>query len=145
MENFESSGCARRARRLCGASHWGGDLRAGEEVRERAGVAGEARARRLSRPGDSTGLFEQQVPVKSVFAQKISTLDKRRRRYGRAGVHTENAWTQTRRQRFGVVGFRRTCRHPWARELCPSVLSVGWSVKVRWTLTMGSFTAMHVG
>ena len=42
--------------------------------------------------------------MKSVFAQKISTLDKRRRRYGRAGVHTENAWTQTRRQRFGVAG-----------------------------------------
>ena len=88
---------------MCGAAHWGGDLRAGEKVRERAGVAG-VRARRISRPGDSTGLFEQQVPVKSVFAQKIGTLDKRRRRYGRAGVHTENAWTQTRRQRFGVAG-----------------------------------------
>ena len=45
--------------------------------------------------------------MKSVFAQKISTLDKRRRRYGRAGVHTENAWTQTRRQRFGVAGKKR--------------------------------------
>ena len=32
-----------------------------------------------------------------------STLDKRRRRYGRAGVHTENAWKQTRRQRLGVA------------------------------------------
>ena len=42
-----------------------------------------------------------------VFAQKIGTLDKRRRRYGRAGVHTENAWTQTRRQRFGVAGRKR--------------------------------------
>ena len=56
-------------RKLCGASHWGDDLRAGEKVRERAGVAGEARSRRISRPGYSTGLFEQQVPVKSVFAQ----------------------------------------------------------------------------
>jgi len=53
---------------LCGEAHWGGDLRAGEKVRERAGVAG-ARVRRISRPGNSTGLFEQQVPVKSVFAQ----------------------------------------------------------------------------
>jgi len=26
-----------------------------------------------------------------------------RLRYGRAGVHTENAWKQTRRQRFGVT------------------------------------------
>jgi len=43
-EDFESNGCARRARKLCGAAHWGGDLRAGEKVRERAGVAG-ARAR----------------------------------------------------------------------------------------------------
>ncbi len=51
-------------RKLCGAAHWGGDLRAGEKVRERAGVAGEMRARLISRPGDSTGLFEQQVPVK---------------------------------------------------------------------------------
>ena len=49
--------------------------------------------------------------MKSVFAQKISTLDKRRRRYGRAGVHTENAWTQTRRQRFGVAGRKRRCRN----------------------------------
>ena len=32
-------------RELCGAAHRGGDLRAGEKVRERAGVAGEARAR----------------------------------------------------------------------------------------------------
>ena len=56
-------------RKLCGAAHWGGDLRAGEKVRERAGVAGEVRARRISRPGYSTGLFEQQVPVKSVLAQ----------------------------------------------------------------------------
>ena len=55
-------------RGLCGATRRGSDLRAGEKVRERAGVAG-ARARRISRPGDSTGLFEQQVPVKSVFAQ----------------------------------------------------------------------------
>ena len=44
VEDFESNGCARRARKLCGAAHWGGDLRAGEKVRERAGVAG-ARAR----------------------------------------------------------------------------------------------------
>ena len=76
VENFESNGCARRARKLCGAAHWGGDLRAGEKVRERAGVAGEARARQISRPGDRTA----------------EHTGKRRRRYGRAGVHTENAW-----------------------------------------------------
>ena len=77
MENFDSNGCAHGARgqekalhrQLCGAAHWGGDLRVEEKVREGAGVAGEARARRISRPGYSTGLFEQQVPVKSVFAQ----------------------------------------------------------------------------
>ena len=78
VEDFESNGCARRARKLCGAAHWGGDLRAGEKVRERAGVAGEARARRISRPGDRTG----------------EHTGKRRRRYGRAGVHTENAWSR---------------------------------------------------
>ena len=96
-------------RELCGAAHWEGDLRAGEKVRERAGVAGEERARQISGLGDRT----------------VEHTGRRRRRYGRAGVHTGNAWKQTRRQRFGVVGFRRTCRHPWARELCPSVLSVG--------------------
>jgi hypothetical protein len=82
-----SKGCARRARKLGGAAHWGGDLRAGEKVRERAGVAREVRARRISSPGDRTG----------------EHTGKRRRRYGRAGVHTENAWKQTRRQRLGVA------------------------------------------
>ena len=100
VENFESSGCARRARRLCGASHWGGDLRAGEKVRERAGVAGEARARRISRPGDHTG-------------EHTGT---RRRRYGRAGVHTEHALKQTRRQRFGVAGRKTSERERRERE-----------------------------
>ena len=56
-------------RGLCGAARRGSDLRAGETVLERAGVAGEVRPRRFSRPGYSTGLFEQQVPVKSVLAQ----------------------------------------------------------------------------
>ena len=55
-------------RGLCGAARRGSDLRAREKVRERAGVAG-ARARRFSRPGYNTGLFEKQVPVKSVLAQ----------------------------------------------------------------------------
>ncbi len=55
VENFEIIGCARRPRKLCGAAHWGGDLCAGEKVRERAGVAGGVRVRRISRPGDSTG------------------------------------------------------------------------------------------
>jgi hypothetical protein len=87
VENFESNGCAWRARKLCGEAHWGGDLRSREKVLERAGVAGELRARRISRPGDRTG----------------EHTGKRRRRYGRAGVHTENAWKQTRRQRLGVA------------------------------------------
>jgi hypothetical protein len=29
-------------------------------------------------------------------------------------------------------------------EVCPSVLGVGWSMKARWTLTMGTFTVSHV-
>jgi hypothetical protein len=87
VENFESNGCTRRARKLGGEAHWGGDLRAREKVRERAGVAGGARVRRISRPGDRT----------------VEHTGKRRRRYGRAGVHTGNAWKQTRRQRLGVA------------------------------------------
>jgi len=62
--------------------------RGGEKVRERAGVAGEERARQISGLGDRT----------------VEHTGKRRRRYGRAGVHTGNAWKQTRRQRFGVAG-----------------------------------------
>jgi hypothetical protein len=50
-----ANGCARRARKLCREAHWGGDLRAQEKVRERAGVAGVGRARRISRPVDCTG------------------------------------------------------------------------------------------
>lgn len=37
VENFKSNGCAWRARKLGGEAHWGGDLRAREKVRERAG------------------------------------------------------------------------------------------------------------
>ena len=92
MENFESNRCARRARKLCGEAHWGGDLRARENALELQG--GQA-------PAES--------PDQAIARE--STLDKRRRRYGRAGVHTENAWTQTRRQRFGVAGRKRRCRN----------------------------------
>ena len=91
MENFESNGCARRARKLCGASHWGDDLCAGEKVREHAGVAGEERARQISRPGDRTA----------------EHTGKRRRRYGRAGVHTENAWSRRVGNALEWLGGRR--------------------------------------
>ena len=52
---------AREGRTLCGAAHWGGDLRAGEKVRERAGVAG-ARVRRISRTGDARGSLSSRCP-----------------------------------------------------------------------------------
>ena len=84
VENFESNGCARRARKLCGEEHWGGDR---EKVRERAGVAGGARARRISRPGDSTGEHT---------GQKETAL------WARWGAHRERV-EQTRRQRLGVA------------------------------------------
>ncbi len=98
VENFDSNGCVHRAREAgrrrrciagCAERRAGeATYTRGEKVRERAGVAGEARARRISRPGDRTG-------------EHTGT---RRLRFGRAGVHTENAWKQTRRQRFGVAG-----------------------------------------
>ena len=37
------------------------------------------------------------------------------------------------------------CKHPWERKVYPSDLGVGWSVKARRTLTMGTFTVSHVG
>ena len=76
-----------RARKLCGEAHWGGDLR-----RRKCENTLELQGGRT--PAES--------PDQAIARE--STLDKRRRRYGRAGVHTENAWTQTRRQRFGVAG-----------------------------------------
>ena len=45
----------------------------------------------------------------------------------------------------GVTHKKEECKPPWEREVGPSVLGVGWSVKARWTLTMGTFTASHVG
>jgi hypothetical protein len=61
--------------------------RAGESARTRWSCRGG------SAPAKSPGQF--------ILSARESTLDKRRRRYRRAGVHTENAWKQTRRQRFG--------------------------------------------
>ena len=48
-------------RGLCGAARRGSDLRAGEKVRERAGVAG-ARVRRISRTGDARGSSSSRCP-----------------------------------------------------------------------------------
>ena len=106
MENFESNGCARRARKLCGEAHWGGDLRARENALELQG--GQA-------PAES--------PDQAIARE--STLDKRRRRYGRAGVHTENAWKQTRRQRFGVAGRKTSERSENTRGVAGRAASTG--------------------
>ena len=131
--------------------------RAGESARTRWSCRGG------SAPAKSPGQF--------ILSARESTLDKRRRRYRRAGVHTENAWKQTRRQRVGVAGRKTSersentrgvagraastgrvvsgieeeCRRPWERKVYPSVLGVGWSVKARWTRRIGTFTASHVG
>jgi hypothetical protein len=83
VENFESNGCARRARKLCGEAHWGGDLRAREKVRERAGVAGGARARRISRPVDCTGTLDAFDPAAEHTGQKETAL------WARWGAHRE--------------------------------------------------------
>ena len=44
----------------------------------------------------------------------------------------------------GVIQ-KEECKHLWERKVCPSVLGVGWSVKTRKTLTMGTFTVSHDG
>ncbi len=54
-------------------------------------------------PAESPGQAIAREPWMHLIRQMI-TLDKRRQRYGRGGVHTENAWKQTRRQRFEVAG-----------------------------------------
>ncbi len=86
-------------------------------------------------------------------------------------MHAGNEWRQTRRESFGVAGRRTSecseeargvdgrasstgrvgsgiqeeCIHPWERKVYPSVLGVGWSVKLRRTLRMGTFTVSYVG
>ena len=89
VENFESNGCAWRARKLCGAAHWGGDLRTQEKVRELAGVAGGARARRISRPGDSTGTLDAFDPATEHTGQKETAL------WSRWGAHRERVEADT--------------------------------------------------
>ena len=98
-------------RKLCGEAHWGATYARGRKCENTLELQGE-RA-----PAETPGQLIAREPWMHLIWQ-LSTLDKRRRRYGRAGVHTENALKQTRRQRFGVA---------------------------RRTLRMGTFTASHVG
>ena len=107
VENFDSNGCAHGAReagrrRRCIASC----------VEKRTGEATYARRRECENalelqgeraPAESPGQAIAREPWMHLIRQMI-TLDKRRQRYGRGGVHTENAWKQTRRQRCEVAG-----------------------------------------
>ena len=69
---------------------------------KRTGVATYARRRKCENALElQGGGAPAESPGQFILSARESTLDKRRRRYGRAGVHTENAWKQTRRQRFG--------------------------------------------
>ena len=69
----------------------------------RTGEATYARGRKCENALElQGGLAPAESPDQAIALE--STLDKRRRRYGRAGVHTENAWKQTRRHHFGVAG-----------------------------------------
>ena len=83
-------------RKLCGEAHWGATYACGRKCENALELQGE-RA-----PAESPGQLIAREPWMHLIRQ-LSTLDKRRRRYGRAGVHTENALKQTRRQRFGVA------------------------------------------
>ena len=84
---------------------------------ERAGCAeqrtGESTYARGRKCENALALRGKRAPAEfpGQAIARESTLDKRRRRYGRAGVHTENAWKQTRRPRFGVAGGRRVSAH----------------------------------
>ena len=83
-------------RKLCGEAHWGATYACGRKCENALELQGE-RA-----PAESPGQLIAREPWMRLIRQ-LSTLDKRRRRYGCAGVHTENAWKQTRRQRLGVA------------------------------------------
>ena len=100
VENFDSNGCAHGARevgrrRRCIASC----------AEKRIGEATYARGRKCEnalelRGGERARLISSPVYSKCTgehTGQKETAL-------WRAGVHTENAWKQTRRQHFGVAG-----------------------------------------
>ena len=67
-ENFESNGCARRAHVVRSSALGRRPTRGGESARTRWSCGGSARPLNFQ-DRRCTGLFEQQVPVKSVFAQ----------------------------------------------------------------------------
>ena len=67
MENFESNGCARRAHVVRSSALGRRPTRGGESARTRWSCGGARPPNFQDRR--CTGLFEQQVPVKSVFAQ----------------------------------------------------------------------------
>ena len=83
-------------RKLCGEAHWGATYARGRKCENALELQGECAT------AESPGQLIAREPWMHLIRQ-LSTLDKRRRRYGRAGVHTENALKQTRRQRFGVA------------------------------------------
>ena len=66
-ENFESNGCARRAHVVRSSALGRRPTRGGESARTRWSCGGDRPPNFQDRR--CTGLFEQQVPVKSVFAQ----------------------------------------------------------------------------
>ena len=85
MENFESIGCALRARKLCGAAHWEATYARGRKCENALELRGRA-------PAD----FPDQA-----FARE-STLDKETALWARWGAH--RARGEARRQRCGVAG-----------------------------------------
>ena len=85
MENFESIGYARRARKLCGAAHW---------------EATYARGRKCENALELRGRAPAEFPDQA-FARE-STLDKETALWARWGAH--RARVVARRQRFGVAG-----------------------------------------
>ncbi len=145
-----------------------GDVRERVEVRERAGVsARETHGRKcaVSALGVEEKTFRAHWGARRERVRRRNALVWRRRRSGRAGVRAGNAGRQTRKELSGVarrssnaqriaglsqcVGCgviqKEECKHLWDRKVCPSVLGVGWSVKARWTLTMGTFIVSHAG
>jgi hypothetical protein len=79
--------------------------------------------------------------------EDVSLTLGRRPQLQRPGACTEHqrACTQITTQAAHAHDLEAEFTQVWDRKVCPSVLGVGWSVKARWTLTMGTFIVSHAG
>ncbi len=111
---------------LCGEMHRAGDLERSSAVARVTRARGGARTRWGDRAVNSQGNCDVKVHwcgegVKRGVAGRAAST-------GRVGS-----------------GIQEEFKHPWERKVYLSVLGVGWLVKARRTMMIGTLTVSHVG